>query len=77
MTEQRQLDPLAEPGEDWDEAQRIQLAAGFAALFLALEDYPACEKCARVIADSKTAQPTLDLYLLLFDLAIRSGNRTR
>lgn len=73
VNERGQLHALSQPAPDWTAAQRIELAAGFATLFLALEDYPASERCARSIA-RETTRPSLELYLLLFDLAIRSGN---
>ena len=71
--EQPQFDQLAEPHSDWGEVQRAELAAGLVAVHFEIENYPACERFTRVVAESETYQPKLDYYLLLIDLALRSG----
>jgi len=67
---------LAVPDEAWDKTEKIQLAGGFAAYFLSLEDYDRGEQYARIVADSDLGRANISIHLLLFDLALRSGNLT-
>ena len=72
--EEPQFSQLAEPQPDWDEVQRGNLAVSFATLYLQIKDYANSEKLARTVTELQSYQPKLNYYVLLFDLALSSGN---
>ena len=67
-----ELDKLSVPDPSWSEADQNQLAAGFAATFLTLEDYARSKVLAEKVASSSAGKTNLSVHLLLFELAFRS-----
>jgi len=70
-----ELEQLAAAPADWEDAERIRLASGFAGYFLSLEDFQRAEQQARIVAKSEGGNSNLAIHLLLLDMAFRSGNQ--
>jgi len=68
-----QLDALAKPGEKWPEAQKIELASGMARLLFSLGETDRAMQQAKIAADSTLGRNNIGIHLLMFELALRSG----
>jgi cellulose synthase operon protein C len=67
------LDELGAPGENWSEVQRIELASGMARLLFSLGEMDRAMKQAKFVADSTLGRNNIEIHLLMFELALRSG----
>jgi tetratricopeptide (TPR) repeat protein len=74
QVDKQQLDQLANPNDDWDDAQRSELAMGFASLFLSLREMDRATKLATSVAESPTGQTDLSVHMMLFDIASMTDN---
>ena len=68
-----ELEQLAVPNSAWSLEEKMQIASAMAGFFRALEDYGRSQKYAQLVADSEIGKSNLAIHLLLFDLALQSG----
>ena len=66
---------LAAPPTDWTETQKLELARGFARLFLALGEYERCHQQTLLLINPDHDRTVLADYALAFELAFRTGDR--
>lgn len=67
------LDELSQPVETWTEAQRVELASGMARLMFSLGENDRAQRQAQLVADSTLGRNNIEIHLLMFELALRSG----
>jgi tetratricopeptide (TPR) repeat protein len=67
------LDEVAQPVEAWTEAQRVELASGMAKLMFSLGENDRAQRQAQLVADSTLGRNNIEIHLLMFELALRSG----
>jgi tetratricopeptide (TPR) repeat protein len=67
------LNELVVPNDAWSESQKIELASGMARLLFSLGETDLASTQAKIVADSTLGRNNIEIHLLMFEIALRSG----